>query len=117
MEDLRLLLRDEFDAVRNYVRHGLSPETELVYFSGSPKLEEEDRKGSFVDGHILAVGWDATNENLFCGLNLFNAMTYQIVLCRKYAGVWFPLNSAHSFDFRTKEAKKIPFSFWTAAIS
>jgi hypothetical protein len=107
-EDPRLLLRGEFDAIRTYVRHGPDPEQPIVYFSEKPRFEEESRSRSLVDGHILAVGWDTTNENIVCGLSLFNAMTYRVVLCRKYRGVWFPLRSAYSLDFRTKQAEKIP---------
>lgn len=109
-ENTRLLLRVDFDAVRNHVRQGSNSEQPLVYFSGKPRLEEDNRERSFVDGHILAVGWDTTNENIVCGLGLFNAMTYQVVLCRRYSGLWLPLESAHCFDFRTNEAKKIPVS-------
>lgn len=115
-EDLRLLLRGEFDGVRNYVRLGSNPEKPVVYFSESPKLEKKEREGSLVDGHILTVGWDATNENLVCGLSLFNAMTYRVLLCHKYGGVWFSLNSTHLFDFQTNEAKKSPLSLGPAAI-
>jgi len=107
-EDTRLLLRHEFDAVRNFVRYGSTPERPIVYFSEKPNFEEDNRSRSFVDGHVLAVGWERSNEGIVCGLSLFNAMTYQVMLCRKYTGVWFPLRSAHSFDFRTNEVKKIP---------
>ena len=48
------------------------------------------------------------NENILCNLNIFNAMTHQIVLCRKYQDLWFALSSVHSFDLSTKEAKKLP---------
>lgn len=82
----------------------------FVFFSEKPNFEQENNSHSLVDGHILAVGWDATNENIGCGLSLFSAMKYRVVLCRKYAGLWFPLKSAHSFDFRTNEAKRIPVS-------
>jgi len=112
-EDTRLLLRDEFESIRNFARHRLNPETDIVYFSGKPKLGADERKNSLVDGHILAVGWDAAKENLICGLSFFNAMSYKVVLCRKHRAVWFPVNNAHSFDLRTREVKKIPLGFWT----
>jgi hypothetical protein len=35
-------------------------------------------------------------------------MTYQVALCRKYQGLWFALNSVHSFDLATKEARRLP---------
>ncbi len=107
MEDTRLLLLDDFDVVRSYVRDGAIPQNELVSVVGSPRLTEESRRGSLVDGHMIGVGWNM-DENILCNLSIFNAMTYQVALCRKYQGLWFPLSSAHSFDLSTKEAKPLP---------
>jgi hypothetical protein len=54
----------------------------------------------------VEVGW-SKNESILCNLSIFNAMTYQVALCRNYQGLWFGLNSVHSFDLKTKEAKKL----------
>jgi hypothetical protein len=107
LEDTRLLLRDDFDAVRRYVREGEIPETQVVYMFGNPRLARESRDDSLVDGHLIGVGWNM-NENILCNLSLFNAMTYQVALCRQYQGLWFSLNSMHSFDLSTKETRKLP---------
>jgi hypothetical protein len=108
-ENTALLLRHEFDTVRKYVRDGAVPEQPIVYFSQTPKFESDTEKAPFVDGHIVAVGWDITNENIGCVLSLFNAMSYRVALSRKYMGVWFT-PSAHSFDFQTSEVKSIPMN-------
>jgi len=107
LEDARLLLRDDFDPVRRYVREGEIPETQFVSVLGNPRLTRESRDDSLVDGHLMAVGWNM-NENIFCNLSIFNAMTYQVTLCRKYRGLWFSLSSMHSFDLSTRETKKFP---------
>ena len=75
--------------------------------AGCPRLTEESRKGSLVDGHMIGVGW-SVNENILCNLSIFNSMTYQVALCRKYQGLWFALSSMHAFDLSTKEATKLP---------
>jgi hypothetical protein len=106
-EDVRFLLREDFDAVRDFVKHGTLAEHTIVAAIGDPRLTEESRKGSFVDGHMLGVGW-SNDDSILCNLSIFNAMTYQVALCRKYQGVWFALSSVHSFDLVTKEAKKLP---------
>lgn len=105
-EDVQLLLCEDFDAVRGFVRHGTLAEHTIVAAIGSPRLTEESRRGSLVDGHMLEVGWSKT-ESILCNLSIFNAMTYQVALCRNYQGLWFGLNSVHSFDLKTKEAKKL----------
>jgi hypothetical protein len=106
-EDMRLLLRDDFDPVRTFIRDGIIPQNEIVVVIGGPRLTEESRQGSLVDGHMLGVGW-SVGQNVLCNLSIFNAMTYQVALCRKYRGLWFALNSMHSFDLSTKEARKLP---------
>jgi hypothetical protein len=109
-EDVRLLLRKDFDAVRNFVRHATLAEHTIVAPIGSPRLTRESRNASLVDGHMLGIGW-SDSESILCNLSIFNAMTYQVALCRKYEGVWFPA-SVHSFDLTTREAKKLPADLW-----
>lgn len=106
-EDMGLLLRDDFDTVRAFIRDGVIPQNEMVVVIGSPRLTAESRQGSLLDGHMLGVGWSA-NENILCNLSIFNAMTYQVALCRKYQGLWFALGSVHSFDLSTKETRRLP---------
>lgn len=106
-EDTRILLRADFDGVRSFVRDEVIPQEEIVFVVGSPRLTEESRRGSLVDGHMIGVGWNA-GEHILCNLSIFNAMTYQVALCRKYQGLWFPLTNAHSFDLATKEARALP---------
>ena len=109
-EDMRLLLRSDFDPVRTFIRDGIIPQDEIVVVIGSPRLTEESRQGSLVDGHLIGVGW-SVGENILCNLSIFNAMTYQVALCRKYQGLWFALSSMHSFDLSAKEARKFPGDF------
>jgi len=105
-EDVRLLVTEDFDAVRDFVRRGTLAEHTIVAALGSPRLTQESRKDSLVDGHMLEVGW-SKNESILCNLSIFDAMTYQVALCRNYQNSWFALNSVHSFDLVTKEAKKL----------
>ncbi len=105
-EDTRLLLRKDFDAVRDFVRYGTLAEHTIVAPIGSPRLTQESRKDSLIDGHKLEVG-RSKNESILCNLSVFDAMTYQVALCRNCREPWFALSSVHSFDLRTKEAKKI----------
>jgi hypothetical protein len=65
---------------------------------------------------MASVTWNLPHVRAECALSLFNAMTYRVVLRRKYEGLWFALQSAHSFDFQTGEVKRIPLSVLVAAI-
>jgi hypothetical protein len=106
-EDTRLLLRADFDVVRSFIRDEVIPQEETVFVVGNPRLSAESRRGSLVDGHMIGVGWSA-GDQILCNLSIFNAMNYQVVLCRKYEGLWFPLTNAHFFDLSTKEARAVP---------
>lgn len=106
-ENTSLLLGEEFDTVRKYVRDGIVASEPVVYFSQSPKFEQDAEKAPFVDGHVVSVGWDSANENIGCLLSLFNAMSYRVMLCRKSTGVWFP-PTVHSFDLQAGEVRSIP---------
>lgn len=79
LEDTRLLLREDFDTVRTFIRDGVIAKNEIVAVIGSPTLAEESRQGSLIDG-LIGVGW-SENENILCNLSIFNAMTYQTALC------------------------------------
>ena len=105
-EDTRLLLREDFDAVRDFVRHGTLAEHTIVAALGNPRLTQESRKDSLIDGHKLEVG-RSKDESILCNLSMFDVMTYQVALCRNSQGPWFARSSVHSFDLRTKEAKKL----------
>jgi hypothetical protein len=106
-ENERVLLRDDFDPIRRFVRDGVIPDRELITVVGSPRLKPEERKKFLVDGHLLAVGW-SREEDILCNLSIFNAMTYQVALSYKHRGLWFPLSSMHSFNLKTKTVKKLP---------
>ena len=115
-ENTDLLLRRNFDAIRKYVRDGIFADYPVVSFSNKPKFDQETENLRFVDGHILAVGWDTTNENIVCAIGLFNTMSYRVQLCRKYDGLWFALRHAHAFDFETGEVRSIPVNLLPAPI-
>lgn len=106
-ENARILLRSDFDVIREFVREGVLPREEIVFVVGGPRLDQESRLGSLVDGHMIAVGWNEA-EHILCNLSVFNAMTYQVVLSRKHQGLWFPLRNAHSFDLETRKARSLP---------
>ena len=108
-ENTDVLLRHNFDAIRKYVRHGIFPEYAVVSCSNKPKFSQERETPSFVNGHIIVAGWDMTNGNIVCALRTFDgAMSYRVLLCLKYDGLWFALRSAHAFDFDSGDVRSIP---------
>jgi hypothetical protein len=79
------------------------PQQEIVFVVGSPRLTEESSRGSLVDGHMIAVGWNM-GEAILCNLSIFNAMTYQVALCLTIRNVIFLV----SFQFAAFPTEEIP---------
>ena len=108
-ENTNVLLRPDFDGVRHYVRVGIFPGYPILEFSSKPKFDHDIEKPPFVNGHILAVGSDHATGSITCAISLFNAtMSYRVLACRKYEGLWFALWRAHGFDFDKGEVKPLP---------
>jgi len=115
-ENSQLLLRKEFNPIRDFVHTGAQPLHSVVQFSSHPALDRPKNEGAFVVGHMLGIDW-APNGSIVCELSLFNAMAYRVVICNRYGGLWFPLGIAHAFDFRTKKVSKVPLSVFVATKS
>lgn len=107
-ENTDVLMRPDFDGVRKYVREGIFPGYPVLSFSSKPKFDQDAERPPFVNGHILAVGSDHATGSITCAISLFNAMSYRVLLCRKYEGLWFALWSAHAFDFDRGEVRPLP---------
>lgn len=107
-ENTNVLLRTDFDGIRKYVRERTSPGYPVLSFSSKPKFDQDADRPPFVNRHMLGVGSDHATGSITCAISLFNAMSYRVLVCRKYEGLWFTLWSAHAFDFDTGEARPLP---------
>lgn|SRR3989338_4761748 len=95
------VLRDEFDGIRNYIRHNNGDTKRFFSTDPRPILYEEARLGvSVTQGHIIVAEWQGIR--LVGMLRLFNMFTYVITYCRHYSGIWFPFASGHHFDPESK---------------
>ena len=115
-ENTHVLLRTDFDGIRKYVREGISPGYSVLSFSSKPKFDQDADRPPFVNGHILAVGSEHATGSITCAVSLFNAMSYYVLLCRKYEGLWFALWSAHAFDFDRGEVRPLPVNLYARPI-
>lgn len=92
-----LVLREDFDAIRQYIRYD-NGETKR-FFSTDPRpiLYEEARWGVPVTkGHLIVIEWQ--HSRLVGMIRLFNMFTYVVTYCQHYSGIWFPFGSGHHFD-------------------
>lgn len=115
-ENTDVLLRTDFDGVRKYVREGISPGYPVLSLSSKPNFNQDAGRPPFVNGHILAVGSDHATGRITCAISLFNAMSYLVLVCRKYEGLWFALWSAHAFDFDSGEVRPLPVNLYARPV-
>lgn len=95
------VLRSDFDAIRQYIRFGTQPRRPPVIVSKIPILSGDDASYRQTNGHVIVVDWDKVNEGIVSWVSLFNHLTYHVVLCDDYSGVWHPLDCGRHFDLET----------------
>lgn len=100
----RMTLASDFDRVRKYIRHGEELDLSkpgIVYIVNEPILTEERLGKRVTDGHLLRLGWE--NSHVLTGsVSLFNNLTYKVVLCRGYDGIWTDITLGHLFEIKSR---------------
>lgn len=104
-----LVLREDFNGIRNFIRYDEGNSNEYFSVNELPILYEDGilRKYNMkvTKGHIIIVKW--RGMNLISKIRIFNMETYLIELCRNFSGVWRQINYGHHFDINSKEVSKL----------
>ncbi|MBU1863049.1 MAG: HNH endonuclease [Candidatus Omnitrophica bacterium] len=104
------VLRDDFDAIRKFIRYGEGKDKDF-FLPNQPPILHDDRMlkkfgAKVTNGHILVFGWEK-GMDLHGLLSIFNFNTYLVKLCHNFTGVWRPVKSGHHFDIKTKEINRV----------
>jgi hypothetical protein len=102
----RFCMKDDFDAFRNYVRYGISPDVKAVVFSRNPRTMIGNEAVNS-DGHTVLMDWNEGFLGIVCLVTLFGHLTYHCLLCSRYKGVCFPLARAHRFNLTTRSIARL----------
>jgi hypothetical protein len=90
--------REDFNDVRSFARHATGPSYEIVTESQTPILADDERSRRQTYGHLIVIQWDNVTGELVSLFSPFNEMTYRIVLCRHFSGIWRPISVGHHYD-------------------
>lgn len=101
LKGAEFVLRSDFDPIRNFIRWGTKPVLPPVIVTQIPILRGDDAFYRQTNGHVIVVDWDKGNVGIVCLISLFNHLTYHIVLCTDYSGIWHPLSGGRHFDLQT----------------
>lgn len=105
----KIVLQDDFNEIRQYIRYGEGNLDHFFDANASPILHDDQNlqnlRAKTTEGHLINVGW--RNDAIVSKLSPFNLCTYAVMLCPRYHGILFPLKTGHHFDIQTKEVSKL----------
>jgi hypothetical protein len=81
-----IVLREEFDAIRSFIRGGVPTGWQVVEVRREPILQNEKTGGRITDGHLLMVGWGPGGALPVAKVAFFNGVTYVVHLCSEVFG-------------------------------
>jgi len=99
--------RADFDPIRDYIRLGKAPRRSPVIVSKFPILHRDDLVYRQTNGHIIVLDWDKSQEGIVCLVSLFNHLTYHVLLCKSYSGVWNPVAGGRHFDVESLKITEV----------
>ncbi len=113
-------LRIEFDDIRQWIRYKERLSLRRFFPNQQPILVEDRKlaqqgKHAIRRGYLLALGWSEDRRDLVGRLSFYNLHTYKVILGSNFP-IWWPISSAHYFDFESKkifelnEARLLPFT-------
>jgi hypothetical protein len=98
------VLHSDFDDLRHYIRHGDPPAygTAVVPFK-TPILGDDLPGLRQTHGHLINFNWNRTQMGFLAQVSLFNAMTYHVLFCTTYSGIWHDdMRRGHHFDIKSR---------------
>lgn len=105
----KIVLRDEFDGIRQFIRFDEGDLKQFFTVNVSPILHDDQKIQKFrakvTQGHLINVEW--RKDAIVSKVSPFNSYTYAVMLCPSYKGLWFPMKSGHHFDIKTRKVSKL----------
>jgi hypothetical protein len=99
------VLSPDFNPIRRYIRNNEGESKQLFGVNLPPIIYDDqqlDKIGAKVtEGHLIIVGWNGSK--VVSKVSLFNTLTFGILLCQNFKGIWRPIKSGHHFDIERKE--------------
>jgi hypothetical protein len=97
-------LRSDFDDLRNYIRYGTAPAwAPVVKPFKNPILANDLPQMRQTNGHLITFNWNIEQMGLLAQVSLFNSVTYHVLFCPKYSGIWSEdMRTGHHFDIESR---------------
>lgn len=104
-----VLLQEDFDDVRRYIRYGAEPSWgPVVHVSDEPVLFDDRRRSRQTNGHLITFDWNSAGTGLIAQVSLFNWSKFQVTMCTYYSGIWHEdLRTGHHFDLINRKIERL----------
>lgn len=101
-EGPNFVLSSDFDEFRAWVRHGREPRFHpRAVAVRQPILFSDSRRWRQTSGHLIAFDWNTQGDGLLVQVSLFNSLTYRVLICVHYSGIWQNFRKGHHFDLES----------------
>lgn len=94
-----------FDRARGFIRFGLRPGFQVVAPCDTPILADDSVSFRQTKGHLIVIGWE--RSAVVVRFSPFNFITYRVVLCPVFAGLWRDLGVGFLFDYETHQIRPL----------
>lgn len=105
----KIVLREEFNGIRQFIRFGEGELKEYFAVNVSPILHDDQKlkrlKAKITQGHLINVEW--RGNAIISKVSPFNSYTYAVMLCSNFKSIWFPIKSGHHFDITSRKISKL----------
>lgn len=103
-----LVLHNDLNPIREFVRHGGDP-SQFITFLDAPQVRDAEGEAKEAPGHLLALSWDDTRRKILCKVCPFSHKTYLVRLCDEFEGIWREIVSAHFYDLQSMSVSPLKF--------
>jgi len=108
------VVNDDFNGIRNFIRHDQGNSDDFFRITTNAILYTERRfRKRRLKGHIIVINWENNNNDLVGKLSLYNAqvgLTHEVLLCKNYRGVWISMQKGHYFDPDSRTIREIQYT-------
>jgi len=101
-------LCNDFNEIRDFIRHGKETKYSSVVVDSKPILYYEQRlDAKETHGHILTLNWDPNDVSPYSSVTLFNRLVYKITFCKRFLGLYRKIRIGHHFNTDSKAVTQL----------
>lgn len=106
-EEPDFVFHEAFDAIREFIRWGKSPDYQLLAIRQGSILADEPVEGKRRLGHLVTVNWARDGISIVSQISLMNLLTYSVILAPDFSGERKSIKRGHFFNLANYEIEEL----------